>query len=110
VEVHIKQVKYFFISYIFLSAAFINKAYAYVYPDTGESFIDAIVPFAFAILFLAPWLWALIDIVKSEFSGRNKVIWLWVVRLVPVLGFILYFLIGRKKKIPANASYALSKN
>ena len=45
------------------------------------------------------WLWALIDILKSDFKGSNKIIWLLLVILIPVLGFILYFFIGKKQKI-----------
>jgi hypothetical protein len=50
-----------------------------------------------AICFLL-WLLALIDILRSEFSGSNKIIWFFVIILIP-FGFILYFLIGRKQKI-----------
>lgn len=42
---------------------------------------------------------ALIDIVKNEFSGANKIIWILVVLFLPILGSILYFLIGRKHKL-----------
>ncbi len=45
------------------------------------------------------WLWALIDLLRSEFGGYNKIIWLLVVILLPVVGLILYFLIGRNQKI-----------
>ena len=40
-------------------------------------------------------LWALVDILKNEFTGYNKIIWLIVVILVPLVGFILYYFIGR---------------
>jgi len=44
------------------------------------------------------WLLALIDILKSEFKdSNNKIIWLVLTFLLPVLGPILYFLIGRKQ-------------
>jgi hypothetical protein len=45
------------------------------------------------------WLWALIDILKNEFTGDNKILWVLVVILVPLIGFILYFFIGRDQKI-----------
>lgn len=51
------------------------------------------------ILFFIPWLIALIDILKSEFTGNNKLIWLLSVILVPVVGVIAYFAIGRRQKI-----------
>lgn len=42
---------------------------------------------------------ALIDILKHEFTGSNKIIWLIVVFLLPYLGAILYFTIGTQQKI-----------
>ena len=39
---------------------------------------------------------ALIDILKSEFEGNNKIVWLLVVLFINLLGAILYFNIGRK--------------
>ena len=42
---------------------------------------------------------ALIDILRYEFTGNNKLIWLLVVILVPVVGTILYVIIGQKNKI-----------
>lgn len=42
---------------------------------------------------------ALVDILRSEFTGQNKLIWLLVILFVPILGFILYFTIGRKQKV-----------
>lgn len=45
------------------------------------------------------WLIALIDILRSEFTGYNKIIWILVVLFVPLLGAILYFAIGRKQKL-----------
>jgi Phospholipase_D-nuclease N-terminal len=45
------------------------------------------------------WLWALIDILKNEFTGSNKLIWLLAVISVPFLGMLLYWFIGREQKI-----------
>lgn len=50
---------------------------------------------------LAPlvlWVIALVDIIKSDFVGNNKLIWLLLVLLIPLLGVILYFFIGRNQK------------
>ncbi len=41
---------------------------------------------------------ALVDILKSNFHGKNKIVWVIVVILLPFLGSILYFIIGRKQK------------
>jgi len=54
----------------------------------------------FAVLFvlLLPLI-ALIDILKSEFAGSNKLIWVTVVIAFPVIGTVLYFFIGKQQKI-----------
>jgi heme/copper-type cytochrome/quinol oxidase subunit 2 len=61
--------------------------------------ILSLVPFVLALFVLVCWLWALIDILRGEFSGINKIIWLLLVIFIPILGMILYFAIGRKQKI-----------
>lgn len=42
---------------------------------------------------------ALVDILKSEFSGNNKLVWVLVVLLLNFFGTILYFMIGRQQKL-----------
>ena len=42
---------------------------------------------------------AFVDILRSEFTGSNKIVWLIAVILVPVIGPIAYFFIGRKQKV-----------
>jgi len=42
---------------------------------------------------------AFVDILKSEFTGSNKIVWLLAVILVPLVGPIAYFFIGRKQKV-----------
>ena len=49
---------------------------------------------------LAVWIYAIVDIAKSDFEGDNKMIWLLIVILVGFLGAIIYFIVGRQKKIP----------
>jgi len=52
------------------------------------------------ILFLVgfiPFILAFIDILKNEFTGSNKLIWLLAVLFAPVIGSIAYFFIGRKQ-------------
>ena len=54
------------------------------------------------LIWLVPailWVWALIDILKNEFSGSNKIIWLLVVFFLNIFGVILYYFMGRKQKI-----------
>ncbi len=40
---------------------------------------------------------AIVDIVKSSFDTGKKILWLALVILLPVLGMVLYFLVGKKK-------------
>lgn len=41
---------------------------------------------------------ALVDILKSEFTGYNKIVWLLVVLLLNFFGAVLYFIMGRQQK------------
>jgi len=52
-----------------------------------------------AALLLITFLAALVDILKGKFEGNTKLIWILVILFLPILGPILYFLIGRKQKI-----------
>ena len=54
----------------------------------------------FALGGLAAWIWALIDILKNEFYGPNKLVWLLLVIFLPVVGVICYYFIGMKQKLP----------
>ncbi|PHN07241.1 hypothetical protein CRP01_08165 [Flavilitoribacter nigricans DSM 23189 = NBRC 102662] len=46
------------------------------------------------------WVLALIEIVRSEFQDKNeRLVWLLLVILVPFIGTILYFAIGRKQRL-----------
>ena len=42
---------------------------------------------------------AIIDILRSEFEGNNKLIWVLIVVFMHIIGSILYFLIGTNQKI-----------
>jgi hypothetical protein len=43
---------------------------------------------------------ALLDILRSEFTGYNKLVWLLVVIFFPFIGSLAYFVFGRKQKVP----------
>ena len=54
------------------------------------------------ILFLIgfiPFIIVFIDILKNEFEGYNKLIWLLAVLFAPLIGSIAYFVIGKKQRI-----------
>ena len=50
------------------------------------------------VFFVIPLI-ALVDILKSEFEGYNKLIWVLVILFLWIIGAILYYFIGRKQKI-----------
>ena len=54
----------------------------------------------FIILFivLIPLL-ALVSVLTSEFRGNDKIMWVLVIIFLPFLGSLLYFLIGRDRRI-----------
>lgn len=51
---------------------------------------------------------ALVDILRNEFSGNNKIVWVLVVLLLNFFGAILYFVIGRKQKISGTGKNNIS--
>ena len=54
------------------------------------------------LFFIVPgilWIVALIDVLRSEFDDSiNKLIWVLVILLFPIVGAIIYFVIGRNQK------------
>lgn len=51
------------------------------------------------ILGSIPAIFAVIDILRSEFTGNNKLVWLLAVAFFPLLGSIAYFVFGRRQKL-----------
>ena len=51
------------------------------------------------VLLIIPII-ALIDILRNEFKGNDKLIWVLVVLFLWIIGAILYYFIGRNQKIP----------
>lgn len=46
------------------------------------------------------WIWALVDIIKSQFKDDvTKLIWFLVVFFLPFVGLLLYIFAGRSMKI-----------
>ncbi len=54
----------------------------------------------FVILFiiLLPLL-ALLSVLTNEFQGNEKIMWVLIIIFLPFLGSVLYFLIGKDKRI-----------
>jgi hypothetical protein len=60
----------------------------------------------FGALGLALFLWALIDVLRRQFTNPNdKILWIVLILFIGILGPILYLIIGRNKgTIPAPAA------
>ena len=43
-------------------------------------------------------IWAVIDIFQQTYNTTEKLLWLIVIILAPILGSIIYFLFGRKRR------------
>ena len=54
--------------------------------------------FFLSIVFILP-LVALIDIIKSKFHGNDAILLALIVIFVPLIGPIIYFILGPSKKI-----------
>lgn len=47
------------------------------------------------VLHLILWIWAIIDILGGNKPAATKILWILVVFLLPLIGLILYVLLGR---------------
>jgi uncharacterized membrane protein YdjX (TVP38/TMEM64 family) len=55
--------------------------------------------FLILLLLEIPSIIALVDILRHQFTGNNKLIWTLVVLFTSIIGALLYFYIGRKQKL-----------
>ena len=49
------------------------------------------------LLFL--WVVSLFDVMRSDFSGVNKILWVFLLLAIPPIGAIFYQLIGKHQKL-----------
>ena len=49
-------------------------------------------------LILAADIWAIVSVVQSAASTGKKVLWILLILILPVLGLILWFLLGPRGK------------
>jgi len=54
--------------------------------------------FVILCIILLPLL-ALISALMNDFHGSEKILWVLIILFLPFLGSVLYFLIGRNKRI-----------
>ena len=59
-----------------------------------SSFLMIFIVFTFIL-----YIYILIDILKHEFTGYNKIIWILVLIFFPILGAILYLVFGKSQRI-----------
>lgn len=53
--------------------------------------------FGLGLLGLAIYIFTIYDVVSSKFGGNNdKLVWVLIVIFLPLIGMILWFLMGRK--------------
>jgi uncharacterized membrane protein len=50
------------------------------------------------LLVLGIYIYTLIDILRHEFTGNNKIVWIITILMLPVLGILLYMLLGKKQQ------------
>ncbi|MGH8446388.1 MAG: PLDc N-terminal domain-containing protein [Solimonas sp.] len=50
------------------------------------------------LIVLVADIWAIVSVVQSALSTGKKVLWILLILFLPVLGFILWFLVGPRGK------------
>lgn len=66
--------------------------------DTGLSPISLVIILV-VLATMCVWIFALVDVLKSEFRGENdKLLWAIVILLGGLIGAVVYFAIGRNYK------------
>lgn len=58
--------------------------------------LEWIIIFCVLFLFLAPWAYALVDILRHKFEGNSQILWLLI--FIP-FGFLFYLMMGRAQRI-----------
>lgn len=51
----------------------------------------------FGLIILVLDIIAIIDIIKGGLTGGKKVLWIVLIVLLPLIGLVLYYLLGKKK-------------
>lgn len=57
----------------------------------GSVFLMAVA----GILLFVLLVWAIVDLIRKDYPTEKKVIWLLIILIIPYLGAILYFILGR---------------
>jgi hypothetical protein len=63
-------------------------------------FLFGLIPFS--LLFLAFWIWMLVDAAQNKGMEQNeRIVWIIVIALTHFIGALLYLIFGRPKRKPA---------
>ena len=46
------------------------------------------------------WIWGVVDILKRDVPRKDVYKWLGIIIIMPIVGFILYFLVGPRRNVP----------
>lgn len=58
-----------------------------------------LIEIGFVLVIVGIPIWCLVDILKSDFKGNNKIIWVLIIIFLNIPGVILYKFIGEKQKV-----------
>jgi hypothetical protein len=75
-------------------------------PGAGTQEVP-ILPFILSSFALS--IWTVVDILKSKFRGNDHIKWILAVTFLPVIGVIIYYIIGVKQKISPKTHYNCPK-
>ena len=56
-----------------------------------------IILFGMLLLILLP-IFAIVDLIRSRIRDNDKVVWIIIIIIIPILGSILYFAIGKSQR------------
>lgn len=56
-----------------------------------------IILFGMLLLILLP-IFAIVDLIRSRIRDNDKVIWIIIIIIIPILGSILYFALGKSQR------------
>jgi len=68
-------------------------------PILSFLFVGPLMTLFFILFVIFLPLIALISVLTSEFRGNDKIMWVLIIIFLPFLGSVLYFAIGRDRRI-----------
>ena len=57
----------------------------------------SIMGIAIIVIVTALWIWGVIDVWKGKLRGPARTRWIFIILVMPLVGFFLYFCVGKKK-------------